>query len=239
MAAGLARRARAPDLPWNQDLRIRGAAAVRGVPPAGPDEPVEITLPPGANRVRVPRLHVRRAELATRHVLRHDRMWVTSPELTAVTLAAAPCLEDAVVAVDQLVGAGGADLAEVRWLAGAALGPGCRRARRACALADGLAGSPQETRLRLMIGRSGLPVPIAQFQVLDGGRFVARVDVGWPRQRLALEYDRLWHAEPAQFAPRPGAAQPVAGGRLAGGLRDRRRPAPPGAAPRPPDRRAG
>ena len=33
-----------------------------------------------------------------------------------------------------------------------------------------------------------------------GGRSVARVDVGWPAQRVALEYDGLWHAEPGQFA---------------------------------------
>jgi very-short-patch-repair endonuclease len=36
--------------------------------------------------------------------------------------------------------------------------------------------------------------------VYDRARFVARVDFGWPEQRLALEYDGLWHAEPGQFA---------------------------------------
>ena len=29
---------------------------------------------------------------------------------------------------------------------------------------------------------------------------MARVDFGWPAQRVALEYDGLWHAEPGQFA---------------------------------------
>ncbi|MDB5733278.1 MAG: hypothetical protein JWQ03_3173, partial [Variovorax sp.] len=79
-------------------------------------------------------------------------------------------------------------------------GPGSRRARAACALADGLAESPQETRLRLLLGRSGLPMPIAQCRVLHEGRFVARVDFGWRDRRLALEYDGLWHGEPGQFA---------------------------------------
>jgi hypothetical protein len=105
-----------------------------------------------------------------------------------------------VIAVDRLVVAGGADLTHIRWLAGAALGPGARRARRACTLADGLAQSPQETRLRLLVGRSALPEPIAQYHVIDGARFVARVDFAWPEQRVALEYDGLWHADPKQFA---------------------------------------
>jgi len=85
-------------------------------------------------------------------------------------------------------------------MAGAAIGPGCRRARAACALADGLAESPQETRLRLVIGRSGLPTPVAQLRVQESGRLVARVDFGWPELKVALEYDGLWHAEPGQFA---------------------------------------
>ncbi|MCZ2804080.1 hypothetical protein O2W18_03085 [Modestobacter sp. VKM Ac-2983] len=202
------------DVPWSHGLRVRGAAlrwpdavvtgrsaaVVWGVALAGPDDDVEITLPTPANQVRVPGLRVRRADVDAKRVLRHDRLWVASPEQTAVELAGTLPLDDGVAAVDQMVVAGGADLAEVRWLAGAALGPGSRRARRACALADGLAESPQETRVRLLIGRSQLPAPVAQHRIVDAGRFIARVDFGWPAQRLALEYDGLWHAEPGQFA---------------------------------------
>ncbi|GAA4746032.1 hypothetical protein GCM10023328_30240 [Modestobacter marinus] len=202
------------DVPWSHGLRVRGAAlrwpdavvtgrsaaVVWGVDLAGPDDDVELTLPAPANRVRVAGLRFRRADVDAKRVLRHDRLWVASPEQTAVQLAGALPLDDGVVAVDRLVVAGGADLAEVRWLAGAAMGPGSRRARHACALADGLAESPQETRVRLLIGRSQLPAPVAQHRVVDGGRFVARVDFGWPAQRVALEYDGLWHAEPGQFA---------------------------------------
>jgi very-short-patch-repair endonuclease len=35
--------------------------------------------------------------------------------------------------------------------------------------------------------------------VFDGSRFVARVDLAWPEQRVAVEYDGLWHGTPAQF----------------------------------------
>jgi very-short-patch-repair endonuclease len=54
--------------------------------------------------------------------------------------------------------------------------------------------------VRLLVLAAGLPAPVAQFEVRAGGRFVARVDFAWPEQRLALEYDGLWHAEPGRFA---------------------------------------
>jgi very-short-patch-repair endonuclease len=47
---------------------------------------------------------------------------------------------------------------------------------------------------------SGLPSPVAQYRVIAAGRSVARVDFAWPEQRVALEYDGLWHGEPGQFA---------------------------------------
>ena len=60
------------------------------------------------------------------------------------------------------------------------------------------AGSPQETRLRLLLGRSGLPRPVAQHEVRDARGFVARVDFAWPEHRLALEYEGEWHGAPQQ-----------------------------------------
>jgi very-short-patch-repair endonuclease len=66
-------------------------------------------------------------------------------------------------------------------------------------LADGLAESPRETRLRLLLHRSALPSPVPQHTVRNGRRFVARVDFAWPELRLALEYDGVWHGEPGQF----------------------------------------
>ncbi|WP_222265550.1 endonuclease domain-containing protein [Modestobacter marinus] len=177
----------------------RSAAVLWEVPLAGPDDDVELSSFPGATPVRTAGIRMRRADLEERHVLRHAGMWVASPEATAVELAGGRDLDDAVAAVDQLVVLGGADLTDVRRLADAALGPGCRRARQACALADGKAESPQETRLRLLIGRSDLPTPVAQYRVRAGSRFVAKVDFGWPEHRVAVEYDGLWHNDPRQF----------------------------------------
>ena len=125
---------------------------------------------------------------------------MTTAEATAVRLAGSLPGDEAVIAVDQMVASGIVDLGPVRALASAQLGPGSARARSVCALADGLAGSPQETRLRLLIHRSGLPPPVAQHRVISGGREVARVDFAWPDRKVAVEYDGLWHAEPGQFA---------------------------------------
>jgi hypothetical protein len=178
----------------------RSAAVLWGVPLADAQDDVELTVPRAAHPVREPGVRARRSDLDHRQVCRRSGVRTTTPEATAVDLARALPGSEAVVAVDQLVVAGTAELTAVRELAAAAVGPGCRRARRSCALADGLAESPQETRLRLLLGASGLPTPVAQFVVRDGDRFVARVDFGWPAQRVALEYDGLWHAEPGQFA---------------------------------------
>lgn len=76
---------------------------------------------------------------------------------------------------------------------------GSARARRAAQLADGLAESPPETRLRLLLHRSGLPAPIAQFRVFDDEGFIARVDFAYPDLRIAIEYDGLWHGERKAF----------------------------------------
>jgi len=69
---------------------------------------------------------------------------------------------------------------------------------RGPALADGLAGSPQETRLRLLLHRSGLPCPAAQHAVRDAGGLVARVDFAWPERTIALEYEGAWHGDSPQ-----------------------------------------
>jgi G:T-mismatch repair DNA endonuclease (very short patch repair protein) len=120
---------------------------------------------------------------------------------TAVDLIRADAGDESVVLLDRLVNARLVTLDDVR-SAVAALPPGGRgnvAARRAAQLADGLAESPPETRLRLLLHRSGLPLPVAQFDVCADGRFVARVDFAWPDRRVAVEYDGAWHGDPAQL----------------------------------------
>lgn len=71
---------------------------------------------------------------------------------------------------------------------------GVRRARRALALVDAGAESPQETRLRLLLVRSGMPRPITQIPVADDrGRVRRRIDMGWPELKVGVEYDGEQH----------------------------------------------
>jgi very-short-patch-repair endonuclease len=184
------------------DAVVTGASAavLWGVPLATTWADVEVTVPPTAHPRRIPGLRVRRARLAAHDVLRRLDVPVTSAEATAVRLAAVLPRVDAVVAVDRMIATGFVSLATVRRMAEESRGSGSARARTVCSLADGLAESPQETRLRLLIRASGLPAPVAQYRVRDGGQVVARVDFAWPEHKIALEYDGLWHGESGQFA---------------------------------------
>jgi hypothetical protein len=67
---------------------------------------------------------------------------------------------------------------------------GTRRAEVLLALATGLAESPPESWLRLLVADAGFPLPEPQFEVRDlEGRLVYRLDMAWPEFRVALEYD--------------------------------------------------
>ena len=178
----------------------RSAAVLWGVDLAGPEDDVEVTLPPGTAMLRIAGLHTRRAAVDAAHVWHRRGLPATSPEATAARLASVLLEDDAVAAVDQLIDAGVVDLLGVRRHADDLRGPGAARARRVVALADGLAGSPQETRLRLLICRSHLPQPVAQFTIRDREGFIGRVDFAWPEHKVVVEYDGLWHAGNRQFA---------------------------------------
>ena len=172
-----------------------------GIGFATADDPVEVVLPPGLRWRPGPGVTVRTAGLDGEVVAERNGRLRTSRVRTAVDLIRRGAVDDGVVLLDRLVQAGFVDLARVR--AAAAALPRCRGsrlARETAALADGLAESPPETRLRLLLHRAGLPVLVAQYRVFDDAGFVARVDFAGPDAKVAIEYDGLWHADPAQFA---------------------------------------
>ncbi|WP_448640688.1 endonuclease domain-containing protein [Geodermatophilus sp. URMC 63] len=181
----------------------RSAAVLWGVTASGATDDVELTVPPGSSACTVPGVRVRRWALDPDTVAVRRGLPVTTPETTAVDLGRAVTpLAEAVGLVDALVVARATRMDVVRAAAATATGPGCRRARQVVALADGLAESPQETRLRLLLHSSRLPRPEAQHRVRDAtGREIARVDFAWPEQRVAVEYEGRWHGRPRQVAP--------------------------------------
>jgi G:T-mismatch repair DNA endonuclease (very short patch repair protein) len=165
------------------------------------DDAVEVALPAGQRWRPGDGVRVSVASSGGDVVVDRHGLSRTGPVRTAVDLVRRHGVEDGVVLLDRLVQAGLADLAAVR--AAVAELPSCRGSRVArdvTRLADGLAQSPQETRLRLLLHRAGLPAPVAQFRIFDADGFVARVDFAYPALRLAIEYDGLWHAETGQFA---------------------------------------
>ncbi|MEO3927487.1 DUF559 domain-containing protein [Micromonosporaceae bacterium B7E4] len=86
------------------------------------------------------------------------------------------------------------------YLAGRPGWPGVHLLREVLGLAEPLSESPMETRLRLLLVDAGLPVPVAQHDVYDArGRFVGRVDLAYPRLRIALEYEGDHHRERGHF----------------------------------------
>ncbi len=61
-------------------------------------------------------------------------------------------------------------------------------------LVDGRAESPGESRVRLAIHDDDLPAPVPQHWVSEHGAPVFRLDLAYPKHRIAVEYDGAdWH----------------------------------------------
>jgi hypothetical protein len=181
-------------LPPGAGIGGRSAAGLWGVEDlAEVADPVEVVLPAGLRWNAGGGVRCRRL-LEGRQLERHGPWRCTSRVDTAVDVVRFSAAEEGAAALDHLVREGMIDLEDVR--AAAARLPACfgaTRARSAVALADGVAESWQESRLRLLMHSAGLPPPVPQYSVRDAYGFVARVDFAYPDLRLAIEYDGLWH----------------------------------------------
>ena len=192
-ADGLVARCRAYALhrPLDFAFSHTTAATLYGVPLPRHDERVHVTVrAPG--RAPVIRGYVghKLSRWETRTVL---ELPVTTPEQTWLDLAQSFHRDVLIVAGDYLVG-GDQPLTDRLALARAiAAAPGRRgigRAREAIESIRHGAESPGESRLRLLLADAGLPVPLLNHELRDAsGAFVARVDLAYPRERVALEYE--------------------------------------------------
>ncbi|SHG84188.1 hypothetical protein [Geodermatophilus nigrescens] len=163
--------------------------------------PVDVSVPTGVRFGPVAGLRVRQVALPSTDVVEVRTRRCTSATRTALDLARDEPLAEAVVALDVLLARDVVTRAELQHaLAAPPSSRGIRRARRAVELADPRAESPQESRLRVLLALAGL-TPVPQYTVRDAeGGFVARVDLAFPDQRLAVEYDGAWHGAPQQLA---------------------------------------
>lgn len=201
-----------PDMP-PADLSLRSLAAFRLVEARGgvlagysaaellgascgpADGPAEVTVPDGQRR--------RDGLLVHRDRLQPGEVWslgdvrVTSPLRTAFDLARRGDLVEGVVAVDRLANRHGFSPDLLLHFGARYRGArGNRQLAEVLAHADRRAGSPMESRLRMVIVGAGLPCPEVQWVVQDeAARTAVWLDMAYPRHRIGIEYEGEGHAE--------------------------------------------
>jgi very-short-patch-repair endonuclease len=133
--------------------------------------------------------------LADDEVMVVDGVSCTTVERTAYDLGRRLHFSQGLAQVDALLNATGTVYSDVARIA--VRYPGARNIRRlrdVLAVADGGAESPQESQVRLILIRGGIPRPITQIRI--GWR---RIDMGWPQYKVGVEYDGMQHwQDPAQ-----------------------------------------
>jgi hypothetical protein len=168
------------------------AAALLGTKWLPADAPAELAR----SRYATPPGIVIRGDLIADDELREIRgISCTTAARTAYDIGRRVRSEEGIIRVDAVLNATRCAVAEVGSVAARYPGArGVQQLRRTLNLADGGAESPQETRLRLLLVRSGLPRPVTQIPVRNGrGRVVRRIDMGWPQWMVGVEYDGEQH----------------------------------------------
>ncbi|MGH3723859.1 MAG: endonuclease domain-containing protein [Mycobacterium sp.] len=128
---------------------------------------------------------------------------VTTSARTAFDIGRRMAFVPALIHLDALSRATQFDVPDVAALIDRHAGTrGLVQLRRLLAMVDGGAESPQETRTRLLIVRSGMPKPTTQIRVTDeSGGVIARIDMGWEEWKVGVEFDGAQHwTDPAQRA---------------------------------------
>ena len=163
--------------------------------------PVSVLLPEGARLRPQPQVTAGRSALSPQDVTRFAGLPVTTPVRTAFDLGRRPPRTEAVVAVDALLNRRLVKPAALAGYLDAHRGwPGVALLREVLTLAEPLSESPMETRLRILLVEAGAPPLTAQHDVHDArGRFLGRVDLAYPRWRIALEYEGDHHRERGHF----------------------------------------
>jgi very-short-patch-repair endonuclease len=156
-----------------------------------PDDPIDITIPGQIGSGRRVGAVVHRAALARDEIVWRRGLPTTSELRTVLDLAARSPLTEGVVSADLFLHARLVTVAELDgYVADHRGAKGVARLRRVVEMVEPKAESAMETRLRLLLVLAGLPRPEAQAPLVDDrGRFVARPDLFYRGQRLAIEFD--------------------------------------------------
>ncbi|MFC4377076.1 DUF559 domain-containing protein [Nocardia halotolerans] len=177
------------------------AAAMHGSRWLDAELPAEIAIP--TYRRPPAWISTRQARISRDECCDIDGYLVTSPARTAFDLARRLPRKDAVPVLDALCRATNLAPSEVLSFAAAHAGErGCAQVRSVLPLVDPGAESPPESQTRMLIVENGLPAPTTQIVVRNAdGAFLARLDMGWKKWCVAVEYDGAHHwTDPAQRA---------------------------------------
>ena len=161
--------------------------------------PTVIAVPAGSAHPNRRGVRGRRLLLPPEHVTQHRGLAVTTPARTWLDCSADIPLVHLVAMGDAILHrelSGERDLrAMVTW---AFRRRGVARARQALPLLDRRAESPGESLTRAYLLLDGLPRPESNVDIFVQGRWVARVDLCWPEQKVIVEYDGAVHLEEGQ-----------------------------------------
>jgi len=150
------------------------------------------------SRVHGIRLHRFRSDFAT---VKRYGLRTTTPEQTFVHLTRHLTFLDLVGLGDQLVKPGRwTSPGDIRTFAENWTGQGRSMARDAATfLREGVDSVP-ESKLRMLFVLGGLPEPVVNHIIREGDRITHRIELAFPEQRLAFEYDGRWHLAPGPAA---------------------------------------
>jgi len=144
--------------------------------------------------VRVRRLDIPATELTTRF-----RLPVTTRARAAIDHLADCPLTEAVPFADRALAQGWFTMSDLQRRLDRRVNGNARLRQVARTLMVG-AEAESERRLHRLLRRHGISGWIANYSVLIGDRLIARIDVAFPAQRLAIEVDGLaYHSDRSRF----------------------------------------
>ncbi len=178
-------------LPPEAVITGRSAATVRGVALARTSDPIEVLVPEVIQVNRRTGINVRRTETRAEEREPWGEIGLATPLRMGLDLLLDRTLPDAVANLDAVLRAGLVDRAELRRMLSQRRDRGIVGARQAEELADPRAESPPESRMRVWLVRDGLR-PVPQYWIEDSRGRLARADLAFPEQLVAIEYDGSW-----------------------------------------------
>ncbi|MFN2494917.1 MAG: hypothetical protein ABR608_03270 [Pseudonocardiaceae bacterium] len=178
-------------LPPEAVITGRSAATLRGVTLARAKDPVELVVPETVRIFRRAGFDIRRTEQRADEAEPWGRIGLATPLRMSLDLLLDRTLPDAVADLDAVLRAGLVDRAALRGRLSQRRDRGIVRARQAEQLADPRAESPPESRMRVWLVLDGLS-PVPQYWIEESRGRLARADLAFPEQQVAVEYDGSW-----------------------------------------------